>query len=55
MTGRGDQLSGKVVYKDLAEPLGDLIGTGDQPSREMMLATIAVHVKETTSTEQKPT
>ena len=51
LTGRGDQPSGKVAHKDLAEPLGDLSRTGDQPSGEVVLVTSAVHVKETTSTE----
>ena len=50
LTGRGDQLSGKVVQKDCAEPLGNLIGRGDQPSGKVVLVSSAVHVKRTTST-----
>ena len=40
-----------MVHKDLAQPLGDLTGTGDQSSGEVALVTSGVHVKETTSTE----
>ena len=40
-----------MVQGDLAEPLGNLLGTGDQPTGEEVLVTSAVHVKEATSTE----
>ena len=42
-----------MVQKDLAEPLGNLLRTGDQSSGEEVLVTSAVHVKEATSTEPR--
>ena len=35
--------------------LGDLTGTGDQPSGEVVLERVAGYAKETTSTESKKT
>ena len=36
LTGKGDQLSGKVVHKDRTGPLGDLTGRRDQPSGKVV-------------------
>ena len=39
----------------ISGPLGDLTGTGDQPSGKVMLERGAGHAKETTSTESEQT
>ena len=46
----GGVVKGFQIACNLAGPLGDLTGRGDQPSRKVVLVSSAVHVKGTTST-----
>ena len=48
LTGRGDQPSGKVVHKDLAEPRGDLTRRGDQPSGKVVHKDLAEPLEDLT-------